>query len=171
MKQLLLILAVSAALFMGLAILQEWDLFHPFFLGKEAAAAPVPECPPEARKALDQFNTLLPHLYLFGGDPRFFDRLPASERVKQAIAEDLDYLARTGIVQVMDRREFDVLDQRPLQGGAWEVRTEETWALHYESPKGERFSDDKTWTVVWRYVLHKSVGGWEVAVSEPVHEP
>jgi hypothetical protein len=170
MRSLLLILAGSAVLFMGLAILQEWSVFQPFFAGRTAPAAP-PECPPEAVNALERFNTVLPHLYLFGGDPRFYDRLPASERVKLAIAEDLEYLARTGIVQVMDEREIRVLEQRPLPGGACEVRTEETWALHYESPQGERFSDDKAWAVLWRYVLRQSVGGWEVAVSEPVHEP
>ena len=170
MKALFLILAGAAAVFMGLAMAQEWAVFRPLFAGAARIQPGEALCPEQAEKTLEYFNTVLQHVYRYGGDPRFVDRLPASDRVKEEVARDLEYLAGNGVVQIMTKREFEVLGRRSLPGGACEFRTRETWALHYETPQGRRFDDkEMTWVAVWRYVIRKSVGGWEVAVMEPVH--
>ena len=78
MKNLLLILAGAFAVFMALAIVQEWEMFGAaWFGGGEEAPPPLAES--ERKAAADAVYmalSLMQHFYGSGGDPRYAERMP-----------------------------------------------------------------------------------------------
>jgi hypothetical protein len=167
-KQLLVILIVATVVFMGLAMAQEWEIFAPLFFSSEAPPAAPEGSPDEVRGTIEQFNTILEHLYRYGGDERFLLRLPASDTVKAEIQADIDYLAASGIHQMMEQLELSFISESGLAEGVHEVVTEEEWRIRYLDLDGTPLgAAPMSFVVTLRYVVRKMDAGWQVAVMEP----
>jgi hypothetical protein len=167
-KQLLAILILATVVFMGLAMAQEWEIFAPLFFSSEAQPAAPEESPGEVHETIEQFNTILEHFYRYGGDERFLLRLPASDAVKAEIQADMDYLAASGIHQMMERLEMSVVSENGLAEGVHEVVTEEEWRIRYHDLDGTPLGTaPMSFVVSLRYVVRKLDDGWQVAVMEP----
>jgi len=167
-KQLLAILILATVVFMGLAMAQEWEIFAPLFFSSAVPPAAPEESPGEVRETIEQFNTILEHFYRYGGDERFLVRLPASDAVKAEIQADMDYLAASGIHQMMERLEMSVVSERGLAEGVHEVVTEEEWRIRYHDADGTPLgTGPMSFVVTLRYVVRKLDDGWQVAVMEP----
>ena len=96
MRGFLKIVVGGTVLFLGLAILQEWDYFSSSWFGG-SPPAPFSLSETDRKAASDTVYELLrltEHYYGTAGDSRFADRMPASEAVLDAMQADVDYLAR-----------------------------------------------------------------------------
>lgn len=168
MKQFLFILLLATVIFMGLAMAQEWEVFKGLFIPSEEPATVEAELPVEARDTLENFNTVLAHLYRYGGDERFLERLPASENVRAELRADLDYLAQNGIVQDLEQVESTQISDRQLAFEVWEVKTEEEWEMAYYDHTGNPISTEPmSFVVNQRYVIRNTDNGWVVVTMEP----
>ena len=100
-KALLKILLGGFVVFMLLAIGQEWEFFSEawFGAGEEKTTASDSD-QQEASQAVSLMLNLMRHFYASGGDPRFADRMPASDGILQEMRSDIDYLATC----VLERR-------------------------------------------------------------------
>ena len=132
MKTLVKILLAGTALFMAVAMAQEWDVFASAWRGaRPAVSTPVvPAARREAAEAaVQQLHVLSRHLYASGGDPRFAERLPVSEQVVQELLADVAYLQHHGLKQESSLVRLDVLEARPLGEEAVELLTKEYWIV------------------------------------------
>lgn len=168
MKPFLSILLLATVIFMGLAMAQEWEVFSGLFMPAEQPEALPTELPEEVRDALEHFNTVLAHLYRYGGDERFLERLPASENIRAELRADLDYLAQNGLLQDLELVESTHLSDRLLATEVWEVRTEEEWEMAYYDHTGNPISTEPmSFIVNQRYVIRNTANGWVVVTMEP----
>jgi hypothetical protein len=166
MKQLLAILVGSTLVFMALAMAQEWEVFAPL-LGAAPAEAPPEAVPPAVEETVERFNTMLVHLYRFG-DPRFLDRLPATDPVKARLTDDLGYLSRNGLRQELRPLSRRTVSSRRLDGRRFEVLTEEGWQLRYLDTDGQPLNDrPMSFVINWRYVVAEGPDGLRIAAMGP----
>jgi len=174
-KGLVRILLVGFALFMVLAIVQEWETLSAVWFG-EAEQAPTLE-EPDRRAAADTVHValnLIAHLYDSQGDPRFADRFPGGSRFLEEIMTDIAYLERNHRRQQMTLDRLEIASVEPLDANRVEVTTREYWQIRTlwitgageaDPPRAER--------VRGRYLLVRggkgwSVEGWEVLAPEPL---
>ena len=147
---------------------QEWDAFQPLFSGPSKSSPPA-GCPKEAKQALQDFCTLLSHVYMSGGDVRFLDRLPASDPIKEEITLDLKYLSRNGRYQQMDLHKQTIDSESAPAADACTFEAKEYWIVRYLDLQRRALEEKPTVMVTsWRYILRKTAAGWEVVSMEPM---
>lgn len=177
MRGLAKVLLGAFAVFLLLAMSQEWATFSTAWFGGQAEApALAPEQRDAATRALEQFVRVANHYYASGGDPRFAERLPASEGVVAEIAADVDYLRKNRRLQDPQLARLEIVSAEALDGGRVELRTREWWYVRTISLVDRRDAD-APYAFRWsgRYLLAPGPQGWRVegweAVEEPLEEP
>ena len=173
MKGLLQILLGGFAVFMVLAMAQEWQVFSSSWFG---GVEPTVEAPEADRKAasdtVHQVLTLMEHLYASSGDARFAERMPASESVIGEIRADIDYLVRNHRRQEMELRRLEIASIDPLSENALEIRTREYWnyrvivfvGAEEPGPLQHQLTHGK-------YLVVRGSKGWRVARWELAEPP
>lgn len=186
MKRLLQIVLVAFALFMVLAVGQEWRFFaSAWFGGEEDAPAALAET--DRRAAADTVATLLSlmaHYYSSGGDPRFAERMPASTGLLDELRSDVDYLARNHRIQEPELEKLVVMSVKPAAPAApaapgdsgapsrVEVRTREHWIFHVLwAADGSPAEPDRSRVVEGTYLLVRAASGWRVEGWQPIVDP
>jgi hypothetical protein len=172
-RGLLAILGGGFLLFMVLAIAQEWELFANAWLGEEAAPPELAE--EERRGAVDAVQltlSLMRHLYLSGGDPRFAERMPAAPVLVEEMLADVDYLARNHRLQDPLLEHLEVTAVAPLEERTVEVRTREHWRFTVTSSADRRQAEaPRTQVMHARYRVTRGDAGWRVEGWEIVDPP
>lgn len=168
MKALAAVLLGGTLLFMGVAIVQQWDFFASAWFGR---AAPAPELPPEQRRAAAEtvraFLALVGHLQESGGDPRFAERLPAAPALVEELRAEADYLARNRRVQRLVLHHLDVAAVEPAGRERVEVRTREMWTVHtLWALDGRPAEAPRPSLLAVKYLLAPLVAGWRVEAWE-----
>lgn len=168
LKSLIMIVFISATIFMLLSIVEEWEVFQPFFLAKETKKEKLPLA---VIKSIEFFNAMVSHYYSSIGDERFLDRIYASDLIKEDLFLDVEYLKENGIVQVMKIMSFKINDYKILEKDRFIVEVSEEWILHYEDFLGKRFSEkEATFFVNLRYYIQKKAEGYEIVKFEAINE-
>lgn len=164
-RNLLAILFGGFVVFQLLAIAQEWPLFASAWLG--AGGEGPPELSVEDRQgaaeAVALTLSLMGHVYLSGGDPRFADRMPAGEGVLAELQADVEYLARNHRRQDLTLEDFQVTDVERLGEDRVEVRTQERWRVRFlRIPGGAEVEPARRQTLSGKYLVVRQGGGWRV---------
>lgn len=163
LRSLLKIVAAAFAVFMVLAMSQEWRLFYASWLGGNP---PPPRVEAAAREealaALRLALELTGHLYRSGGDPRFAERMPAGETVVGEVLADVEYLARNHRIQDQRLERLEVLSAEALSGGRLEVLTREAWSVRILWAAGGEAEPRRREVVRGRYLLAPGRSGWRV---------
>ena len=165
MKALLKILGAGFLVFMVLAIADEWAFFSAAWFGDdEKAAAELSEA--EQKAAADTLHltlNLMRHLYLSGGDPRFSDRMPASDGLKEEMLADIVYLGRRHLVQDPELLRLDVMSVETPAEDRLELTTRELWRFRVMRADGTgEVEPPSTRTVEAGYLLVRGGSGWRV---------
>jgi hypothetical protein len=163
-KALVKILLGGFVVFMSLSIAQEWEFFSSAWFGEPAPTAPLTD--DERKGAADAVHmalSLMRHLYLSGGDPRFAERMPAAGGIVEEIQADVRYLARNQRVQDPELLRLDVTDVERLGEDRVEVRTRERWhvRVRWAHGGGDAESPRKP-TIHGRYLVVRGGKGWRV---------
>ncbi len=164
MKALLKILGGGFLAFMLLAIADEWAFFSAAWFGDGGDDAPAAD-EAEQKAAADAVHrtlTLMRHLYLSGGDPRFADRMPAADGVKEEMLADIVYLGRRHLLQDPDLQRLDVMPVEILAEGRLELRTRELWRFRVLRAGGEEVEPQREQTVEATYLVTRGGSGWRV---------
>lgn len=176
MKRLAQTLGAALAAFLVLAVAQEWSLFSSAWFGDQEEGDELPAA--ERQAAVDAVHLLLSlmrHLYLSGGDPRFTERLPAADGLVEEMLEDVEYLGRNHRVEDPELRGFEVRGVRELEDGRLEVETRELWVFRVLwAVGGEEAEPARVRVVYGRYLLERQATGWRVVgwdFVEPGSEP
>jgi hypothetical protein len=178
LKPLLKVLLGGFVVFMGLAIAQEWAFFSSAWFGKPAAEVVLTE--EERKEAADTVHlalSLMRHLYLSGGDPRFAERMPAAEGIVEEILADVRYLARNQRVQDTELMRLEVTAVDPIGEGRVTVRTRERWQVRILRAHGGGDADPlREQLVHGRYLVVRGgkgwrVEGWEIVGPEDETDP
>ena len=172
MKSLLKIVAVGVPVFLVLAIAQEWDYFAAAWFG---AKSPPLELTEEDRRAAGDAVyltlSLMRHLYTSGGDPRFAERMPASDGIIEELQADIAYLSRNHRRQDPELKRLELLSVEPLGEDRVEVGTRELWNFRFAWTTGAGESDPARIQVLYsRYLVVRRQDGWRVeawAFAEP----
>lgn len=164
MKSLVKILLGGFAAFMALAIVQEWDYFATSWFGRAQAQRRVSaEDHDAAAETVRQALVLMRHLYQSGGDPRFVERMPVSDPLRDELMSDIDYLRRNHRRQDPGLLELEVTSVDPLGADRFEVRTREFWQVKFFSLVSDEPSDEPKWQIVHgRYLVVRAGPGWRV---------
>lgn len=165
MKTLLKIVAAGFLAFMVLAIADEWAFFSDaWFGGNEPPDAELPEVEQEA--AADTVHltlNLMRHLYLSGGDPRFADRMPASDGVKEEMLADIVYLGQRHLMQDSELLRLDVMSVETLAPDRLELVTRELWRFRVLRADGTgEVEPAHNRTVEAAYLVARGGSGWRV---------
>jgi hypothetical protein len=164
LKALLKILLGGFVVFMGLAIAQEWTLFSSAWFGEPPTEASLTD--DERKQAADTVHltlSLMRHLYLSGGDPRFAERMPAADGIVEEILADVQYLARNQRVQDTELLHLDVTAVDPLGEGRVTVRTRERWQVRIRWAHGGDEADPvRSQMIHGRYLVVRGGKGWRV---------
>lgn len=163
-KQLLLILLGAFAVFMVLAMFQEWSFFSSAWFG---TGEPEPALEESERKlaadAVYLVLSLMEHFYSSGGDPRFVDRMPASPAVIEEMRADVDYLRRNRRRQEPSLERLEVAAVEPLGPGRAEVRTREWWQIEILQVEGGSLTEPaRVQTLSGKYLVARQDRGWRV---------
>ncbi len=171
-KSLLKIVLGGTAIFLAIAIAQEWQYFSAAWFGAPAIRGETPET--ERKAAADtvyEMLTLMEHFYGSGGDRRFAERMPASATVVDEMIEDVQYLGRTHRIQDMSLERLEVTAVEPAREGVMEIRTREFWSIQFHQAVGGGGAEPKHPYLLYRkYLLSRGAGGWTVEgwdLSEP----
>lgn len=127
MKNFILTILTSTLIFFSVSILEEWENFKPLFFKEKKEEIKFPE---ETLQIIDNFNLILTHIYRFG-DERFFQRLPASDGLKNEIFEDLYYLNSYNVIQDLKPLKKEVLNKKVISKGVLRVEVYEEWEVFY----------------------------------------
>ena len=179
MKNLLKILLGAVLSFQLVAIIQEWPLFAAAWLGVgpgAAVVAPLSAGDREgAERALREYHALSRHLYAAAGDPRFTDRLPASDQVKDELLADIAYLQHSGLAQEGSLVRLEVLAARRLGEQTLALDTREYWVVSLLEAANRQPVEPPRSQIFWgTYRLRRESGGWRVdawEVAAPPLEP
>lgn len=169
MKALAKILAGGFAVFMVLAIADEWSFFSTAWFGKPASAGPaVDEQQQQAAVgSLRSYLALVSHLYASDGDRRFAERIPASPGVVGEMMADIVYLRHNGRYQELVLHGLEVLDVAPLAADRVEVRTKEYWTIRTLFLADDTLADPPRGQIAFaRYGLEREAAGWRVVAWE-----
>jgi len=172
-KALLQILLGGFVLFMSLAIVQEWEMFSPAWFDEPELEAPMTD--EERKGAADAVHltlSLMRHLYLSAGDPRFAERMPAAAGIVEEILADVRYLARNRRVQDIELLRLDVTAVDRIGEGRVEVRTREQWQVRSRAAHGGGESEPRRLQALHgRYLVVRGGKGWRVEGWEIVDPP
>jgi hypothetical protein len=111
-----------------------------------------------ATAAVQSFLTLSAHLRGSGGDPRFAERLPASEAVVGELMDEIAYLRHAGRLDEPRLVRSEIREVKPEADGLAAVRTKEYWITRDVREGGEVRSD----VVLARYTLARDGAAWRV---------
>lgn len=139
MKSFLAILGGGLVLFIVAAMAQEWEVFASAWF-REPAAATRPAETPEVREAtgtVRRFLSLLSHLHGTGGDPRFAERLPATETIVGEVMADIEFARHRGQREEPELVRLEVARAAPAGEGRVEVHTKEYWVVRAYRLEGE----------------------------------
>lgn len=176
MKRLLQILLGGTAVFMAVAVAQEWRVFGPALLGRGGGPPPLPaadqQASDDAVAAVRAFVTLYGHLHSAGGDPRFAERLPASPETVQEVLDDIAYLQHRGLAQDHRLAGLEVISVEPRRADSIEVRTKEYWIVASRRVQDGRPAAAAASSVGhYRYLVDRASTGWRVTAWESVEPP
>lgn len=170
MKALLKILLGGFVVFMSLSIVQEWEFFSSAWFGEPAPGAPLTD--DERKGAADAVHmtlSLMRHLYLSGGDPRFAERMPAADGIVEEIQADVRYLVRNQRVQDPELLRLDVTEVERLGQDRVEVHTRERWHVRIRWAHGGADAEPpRLHTIQGRYLVVRGGKGWRVEGWETV---
>lgn len=163
MKRFLQILTGGLVAFMVLAIGQEWRYFTTEWFGNAPSESELlAEERDGAITAVRMTLELTRHLYASGGDPRFSERMPASDDLIQELMKDVDYLANNHRRQEQRLDELEIVDVTALDERRVEVRTRELWTTRAVWLDGSAASDPVTQIVFAKYLVSEGTQGWQV---------
>jgi hypothetical protein len=164
MKSVLKILLAGTACFLALAIAQEWTFFSEAWFGSESDRFEMSaEEQKEVADAVYQTLALLEHFYASGGDPRFAERMRASEAFVEEMTTDVQYLGRNHRIQDPSLERLDVIAVEGFGKGRAQVHTRELWKVQYRSAKHEGSIESLGLQSVERkYLLRRGIRGWSV---------
>ena len=173
MKALLKIVGGGFALFMVLAIAQEWTFFRTAWFGGDAEVETASdEDVREAVAAVRETLVLMRHLYTSGGDVRFAERLPASDGMVREMLDDIEYLHRTRRVQDLALRSLDVQEATPIDLDQVEVRTRELWEIRTTwLDDGSQSDPPRVAVVHGLYRVRRACAGWRVQSWDRISGP
>lgn len=165
MSGLVKIVLAGFVAFMLLAMTQEWELFYTsWFVKAEAEEDSLDTEQQEATAAIRLTLELMRHLYASGGDPRFAERIPASESVVDEMQQDIDYLAINHRRQEPGLLKFEVASIQSLGEDRIEVTTREFWQWKIDWIDGSGEAEPARYEVVHgRYLVVRGAKGWAVA--------
>lgn len=172
MRGLLKIVAGGFVAFMLLAIAQEWESFSRAWSSRaEAVPAMTDDERAAATRALELFVRVGSHYYASGGDPRFAERLPASEGVVAELTAEIEYLRKNRRLQDPRLARLEVVRAERVDGGRIELRTREWWYVRTIS-LADRRDSDRPLALRWtgRYLLAPVARGWRVEGWGPAEE-
>jgi hypothetical protein len=164
MKSLLKIVLVGTAGFLILAIAQEWSFFSEAWFGSVSERDTLsPEERKEAADTVYQTLALTEHFYASGGDPRFAERMPASDAFVEEMRIDIQYLGRNHRIQEPSLERLDVIAVEGLDGGGVQIYTRELWKIQYRWAKdGSSIDTPDTQSIERKYLLRRGTRGWLV---------
>jgi len=163
-KSLIKILLGGLVVFIALAIVQEWDYFAKSWFGRSnAAVRPTPEASDAAAETVRKTLVLMRHLYQSDGDPRFVERMPLSDALRDELMADIAYLKRNHRRQDPVLQKLEIASVDPLGRDRFEVRTREFWQIKFLSLVDGRPSDEPRWQILHgRYLTVRAGAGWRV---------
>lgn len=164
MKGLLKILGLGLLAFIAISMAQEWRLFATAWFGLTPATPVMSEEERRgAHEAVYRTLSLMEHLYSTGGDPRFAERLPAGQAVRDEILADIAFVAGRGRVQVPDLLRLEITAVEALGPGAATVKTHEFWRIRFLRADGSGEPDPvREQYLEGRYLVVRGSRGWEV---------
>lgn len=175
MKNLLKILLGALLSFQLVAIVQEWPVFAAAWLGERPGPAVVPLAAGDregAERALREYHALSRHLYATAGDPRFTDRLPASDLVKNELLADIAYLQHSGLAQEPSLVRLDVVAARRLGEQTVALETREYWVVSLLKAADRQPVEPPRSQIFWgTYRLRRESGSWRVDAWEVLDPP
>jgi hypothetical protein len=163
MRNLLKIILGGLAAFMVLAVAQQWGYFSSVWFGGEADIPQTSEEEKtEAAEAVRNILVLLEHYYGTGGDPRFAERIPVSQRVLQDLQADVEYLRRNRRRQEPMLQRFEVVDVSASGPGRMTVTTREYWIhrIFWLDGSGEEAEPPHSQVISSTYSMRKQPQGW-----------
>lgn len=169
MRTFLMILLVGLVTFLGVAMIQEWEVFATSWFGMkpEQELEISAEDRAAAQSALDTYLTLMRHYYSSGGDPRFAERIPASPEVVGEIAADVTYLRHNNRRQEMTLHQIEVTVVIPLSPVYLELHTREHWSIRSLALSDGTELDPARGNVIHtRYHLARDGAEWRVTAWE-----
>jgi len=171
-KTLLKILLAGFAVFMLLAVAQEWEIFATAWFGERRSSAEATAADEEAAaETVRDMLALMRHLYQSGGDPRFAERMPISDGLRDEMMADIDYLSRNHRRQDPVLQQLEIEAVEPVGRDRIEVRTREFWQMKFLSLVSGEPSDEPRWQIVrGRYLAVRTARGWRVESWDFVDE-
>jgi hypothetical protein len=169
-KGLLKILLGGLVVFLSLAITQEWAFFSSAWFGEPEPEPTLTE--EEQKDAADTVHrtlSMMRHLYLSGGDPRFAERMPAADGFVEEILADVRYLASNQRLQDTELLRLEVTAVDRLGEGRAEVRTREKWRIQVRwAHGGDDAEPPRTQMLHGSYYVVRGGQGWRVEGWEVV---
>ena len=164
MTGLLKIVGGAFAVFMLLAIAQEWEFFSSAWFGEAVPRTDVTDAAKEeAAAAVRRTLTLMRHYYSSGGDPRFAERMLVSDGIREELLQDVEYLRRNRRVQDPRLVRMEILSVEGAGRDLYEVQTREFWQFRFLSRADRQPSDEPVWQVNrGRYLVRRGSFGWSV---------
>lgn len=168
MRVLVRILLLGTAAFLLLAIAQEWKFFSSSWFGNSPTAVVLSESERERGiETVRQFLILAAHFYKSGGDPRFAERIPASDAVVSEMLSDIEYLKRNGRRQEPLLQRLEILAIDSQGGGRLTVWTKEYWVYGtYFFTTGEEADPPRSQILHMRYLVLRRSPQWQVTAWE-----
>jgi len=169
-KSLLKLIAGGTAVFMLLAVGQEWDFFKTAWFGADEPVSAPPEVDrKEVEESLRRTLIVIGHLYGSGGDRRFAERLAISSAILDEVIEDVRYLGRQHLVQEQTLTDLEILELDTLSADRVELRTREQWLVRVLSTTSQlAIGPAQSHVSHGRYLLSRGGKGWSVAAWEMV---
>lgn len=172
MRSLVRILLAGFLAFMVLGVVQEYRFFLGAWFGEsEATEGMTEEDQAAAAATVREVLTLMRHFYASGGDPRFADRIPASDGVIAEMRADVDYLGRSGRTQEPILQALEILGVEVLGPTQAEIRTKEYWIHHFRElgttgRDGDPLDGPRSQVLFGRYLVRRGTTGWGVEATE-----
>jgi hypothetical protein len=163
-KQLLKIVGIGLAVFILMAIAEEWDFFYGAWFGPDDEALVLADEDREAAgEAVYLMLTIMRHLYSSGGDTRFAERMPASDGIIEEMISDIEYLSRNHRRQDPELKRMEIESVEPLAPDRVEVRTRELWSFRFSWLGRGGDSDPPRIEVIHSlYLVVRTQSGWRV---------
>jgi hypothetical protein len=164
LKALVKIVLGGFVVFMVLSIVQEWGYFSSAWFGEPATeTALAEEDKKSATEAIRLTLTLMAHLHASGGDPRFAERIPASDGVVAEMMADVEYVKRNHRRQDMTLEDLEVLSAETVGTSRVEVVTRESWRVGYQVIGTDAVEPTRQHVTRGRYLVVRDQTGWRVA--------
>ena len=159
----------GVALFLALAILDQWSFFATAWFGSAKAPSGRSQGPPAgAVGAVESFLAWLPDYYRgasASGDR--FRGAPLAEPLRRELATDAAYLGWRGWSQELSMVRHRIVDASPLPKERWEIVTDESWRVRVGGTGG---GGEREVALRCRYTVgllqgRWTIGGWTLEPS------